>query len=128
MKLKQKLLTCSSDFAEKYNLKKAGLSESCSNGQHCLMQPKARLSVILGMDIHHVRPKQIDEFSDKHGSMSLFACPLSSKLILCGKRVYPYTPAQHTNSFGVITGETAKLEEEEDMDRPKRTDTSFLGG
>ena len=57
MKLKPKLLTCSTEFAEKYDLKKAGLSEPCSNGQHCLMKPKARLSQILGMDIHNVRPK-----------------------------------------------------------------------
>ena len=108
------------------------MSEPCSNGQHCLMQPKARLSIILGMDIHHVQPKLIDEFSDQHGCMSLFACPLSSKLILCGNRVYPYTPAQarsalaqHTNSFGVITGETAEQEEDEDLALPS---TSLFHG
>ena len=96
------------------------------------MQPKARLSVILGMDIHHVRPKLIEEFSDQHGFMSLYACSLSSKLILCGNRVYPYTPAQarsalaqHTNSFGVVTEETAKLEEEEDLSLPS---TSLFHG
>ena len=96
------------------------------------MQPKARLSVILGMDIHHVRPKLIEEFSDQHGFVSLFACSLSSKLILCGNRVYPYTPAQarsalaqHTNSFGVITEETAELEEEDDLSLPS---TSLFHG
>ena len=67
------------------------------------MQPKARLSVILGMDIHQVQPKLIEEFSDTHGFMVLYACSLSSKLILCGNRVYPYTPtaaaADHDDKF-----------------------------
>ena len=89
MKLKPKLVTCSAEFAEKYDLKQAGLSEPCSNGQYCVRQPKARLFLILGMDVYNVRPKLIDEFSDSHGCMSLYACPLSAKLILCGNRVYP---------------------------------------
>ena len=81
------------------------------------------------MDVFNVRPKLIDEFSDMHGCMSLYACPLSSKLILCGNRIYPYTPAQarealaqHTNSFGVITEEA---KEEEDLTLPS---TSLFHG
>ena len=122
MKLKPKLVTCSAEFAEKNDLKQASLSEPCSNGQHCIMQPKARLSLILGMDVHNVRLKLIDEFSDSHGS----------KLILCGNRVYPYTPAQarsalaqHTDSFGVITEETGEQEEDEDLTLPS---TSLFHG
>ena len=62
MKLKSNLLTCSENFANKYGLKRAGLSEPCSNGQHCLMRPKAKLSIILGMDLHHVQPKLVENF------------------------------------------------------------------
>ena len=121
MKLKPKLVTCSAEFANKYDLKQTKLSEPCSSGQYCVRQPKRRLSVVLGMDIFNIRPKLIDEYSDMHGCMSLYACPLSAKLILCGNRIYPYTPAQarealaqHTNSFGVITEEA----EEEDLSLP----------
>ena len=51
LKLKSKLLTCSKSFAEKYDLEPA---ERCSNGQSCLRKPLAKLSLILGMDLHHV--------------------------------------------------------------------------
>ena len=64
MKLKSKLLTCSENLANKYGLKRAGLSEPCSNGQHCLMRPKAKLSIIWGMDVHHMQPKLVEEFKD----------------------------------------------------------------
>ena len=57
--------------------------------------------------------------------MSLYAPPLSAKLILCGNRIYPYSPAQprgalgqYTNSFGVIMGETGEQEDDEDLTLP----------
>ena len=52
-KLKSKILTCSTKFANKYNLEKA---TPCSNGQSCLKKPPAKLSLILGQDLHHVAP------------------------------------------------------------------------
>ena len=132
MKLKSNLLTCSENFANKYGLKRAGLSEPCSNGQHCLMRHHAKLSIILGMDVHHVQPKLVEEFKDQHGSLGLYMCSLSNSLILCGNRVYPYTPAearsalaQNTNSFGVTTEEAAELEEE---DSPALPSTSLFHG
>ena len=110
IKLKRKLLTSSENFANKYGLKRTGLSEPCSNGQPCLMRPQAKLSIILGIDLHHVQPKLVEKFVDKHGFPGLYACSLSNTLITCGNRVYPYAPAkarsalaQHTNSFGVTT-------------------------
>ena len=118
MKLKPKLLTCSQNFAQKYDLKNTGLSEH--SGQHCLLRPQAKLSIILGMDIFHVRPKLVEEFRDDHGFLALYACQLSNTLILCGNRVFPYTPAearsalaQHTNSFGVTLEEADDLEEDD---------------
>ena len=52
MKSKSKLLACSENFPNKYCLKRTGLSEPCSNGQHCLMRSQAKLSIILGMNPH----------------------------------------------------------------------------
>ena len=64
--------------------------------------------------------------------MSLYACPLSAKLILCGNRIYPYSPAQargalgqYTNSFGVIMEETGEQEDDEDLTLPS---TSLFQG
>ena len=114
LKLKSKILTCSKEFANKYNLERA---EPCTNGQRCLMKPPAKLSLILGMDLHHVQPKLVEQFNDKHGFMGLYACSLSNTLITCGNRVFPYSPeearrtlAQHTNSFGVTTENVSDLE------------------
>ena len=116
LKLKSKILTCSEESANKYDQERA---EPCANGQRCLMIPPAKLSLILGMDIHHVQPKLVDKFSEKHGFLGLYACSLSNTLIICGNRVYPYSPeearsalAQHTNGFGVATEDAADLEED----------------
>ena len=87
-KLKSKLLTCSEKFASKYNLERA---EPCSNGQSCLKKTPAKLSLILGMDLHHVAPKLVEQFSDKYGFMSVYTCSLSQKLITAGNRMFPYT-------------------------------------
>ena len=60
----------------------------CSNGQSCLKKPSAKLSLILGQDLHHVAHQLV---SDKYGSMSIYTCSLSKKLIRAGNRMYPYT-------------------------------------
>ena len=83
------------------------------------MKPPAKLSLTLGMDLHHVQPKLVEQFNDNHGFMGLYACSLSITLITCGNRTFPYSPeevrralAQHTNSFGVTTEDVSDLEEE----------------
>ena len=112
LKLKSKLLPCSQSFAEKYDLKPA---EPCSNGQSCLRNPPAKLSLILRMDLHHVQPKLIEQFSDIHGFMAVYACSLSQKLITAGNRMYLYNEetariALSTNSFGGATDNISDLE------------------
>ena len=87
-KLKSKILTCSKEFASKYNLDEA---EPCAYGQSCLKKPPAKLSLILGQDLHHVAPRLVEQFIDKHGCMSVYACSLSQKLITAGNRMFPYT-------------------------------------
>ena len=80
------------------------------------MRPQTKLSIILGMDLHHVQPKLVEEFMDMHGFLGLYACSLSNTLFSCG---------QHTNSFGVTTEEAAELEEE---DFPSLPSTSLFHG
>jgi hypothetical protein len=114
LKLKSKLLTCSQSFTEKYDLEPA---EPCSNGQSCLRKPPAKLSLILETDLHFVQPKLIEQFSDIHGFMAVYACSLSQKLITAGNRMYPYTEetariALSTNSFGGATDIISHLEED----------------
>jgi hypothetical protein len=66
-------------------------AEPCAHGQSCLKKPPAKLSLILGQDLHHVAPRLVEQFSDKHGCMSVYACSLSQKLITAGNRMFPYT-------------------------------------
>ena len=113
--VKKKILTCSEKFAKKYNLERA---EPCSNGQSCLKKPPAKLSLILGMDLHHVQPKLMEQFYDNPGFMAVNACSLSQKLITAGNRRYPYNEEtarialSNTSSFGVATDNTSDLEED----------------
>ena len=69
LKLKSKILTCSKEIANISDLEGA---EPCANEQRCLMKPPAKWSLILGMDVHHVQPKLVDKFSDKHGFLCFF--------------------------------------------------------
>ena len=114
-KLKSKILTCSTKFASKYNLERA---EPCFNGQSCLKKTPAKLSLILGQDLHHVAPQLVEKFSDKYGSMSIYTCSLSQKLITAGNRMYPYTEKtartalSDTNSFGGATDDTSDPNED----------------
>ena len=87
-KLKSKILTCSREFASKYNLEEA---EPCAQGQSCLKKPPAKLSLILGQDLHHIAPRLVEQFRDEHGCMSVYACSLSQKLLTAGNRIFPYT-------------------------------------
>ena len=87
--LKSKILTCSEELLNKYDLDRA---EPCANGQRCLMKPPAKLSLILGMDLHQVQPKLVEQFSDKLGFKGLYACFFSNTLITCGNRIFPYSP------------------------------------
>ena len=93
-------------------------AERCSHGQSCLKKPPAKLSLILGMDLHHIAPKLVEQFSDKYGFMSVYACSLSQKLIMAGNRMFPYTEdtarsaLSNTNSFGGATDSASDLEED----------------
>ena len=111
LKLKSKILTCSEGLANKYNLERA---EPCTNGQRCLRKPLAKLSLILVMDLHHVQPKLVEQFSDKHGFMGLYACYLLGSLITCGNRVFGARMdlSQNMNSFGVATEYVSDLEKD----------------
>ena len=71
LKLKSKILTCSEEFANKYDLDRAA---PCPNGQRCLMKPPAKLSLILGMDLHHMQPKLVEQFNNNHSFLGLYAC------------------------------------------------------
>ena len=83
--LKRKFLTCSKKFANKYNLD----AEPCANKQSCIKKSPAKLSLILGQDLHHVAPQLVEQFRDEHGSMGVYTCSLSQKLIMAGNRMYP---------------------------------------
>ena len=113
--LKSKILTCSKKFANKYNLD----SEPCANKQSCIKKSPAKLSLILGQDLHHVAPQLVEQFRDEHGSMGVYTCSLSQKLIVAGNRMYPYTEQSarsllsNTNSFGVATGESPASTEDD---------------
>ena len=92
------------------------------------MKPPAKLSLILGMDAHYVQPKLVEQFSDKHGFLGLYACSLSNTLITCENRIVPNSPeeetralAQHTNSFGVTTEDASDLEEDNLSSLPSTT-------
>ena len=83
------------------------------------MKPPAKLSLILVMDVHHVQPKLVEKFRDKHGFLGLYTCSLSNTLITCGNRIFPYgleearrALAQHTNIFGLTTEDASDLEED----------------
>ena len=84
-------------------------AEPCTNGQSCLKKPPAKLSLILGMDLHHVQSKLVEQFNDNHGFMAVYAYSLSQKLITAGNRMYPYNEEtarialSNTNNFGVAT-------------------------
>ena len=71
------------------------------------------------MDVHHVQPKLVEKFRDKHGFLGLYTCSLSNTLITCGNRIFPYSLeearralAQHTNIFGLTTEDASDLEED----------------
>ena len=106
--LKRKILTCSRKFASKYNLE----TEPCANKQSCIKKSPAKLSLILGQDLHHVAPQLVERFCDEHGSMSVYTCSLSQQLITAGNRMYPFTEQtarsalSDTNSFGGATEDT----------------------
>ena len=93
VQLKSKLLTCPRQFAAKHNLKKEGLTESCTEAEHeeQYTRPAAKLSIVLGLDLGHVAPKLIDTYSDEHGYMSIYYCPFDDKLIASGNRTFPLT-------------------------------------
>ena len=77
-----------------------------------LKKSPAKLSLILGQDLHHVAAQLVEQFSDEQGSMGVYTCSLSQKLITAGNRMYPFTEQtarsalSDTNSFGVATGDT----------------------
>ena len=126
LKLKSKILTCREKLANKYNLERA---EPCSNGQSCLKKPLDKLSLILGMDLHHVQPKLVEQFYESHGFMAVHACSLSQKPLTAGNRMYPYNEEtarialSNTNSFGVATDNTSDLEED-NLPLPPRSSTA----
>ena len=108
LKLKSKILTSSKEFANTYDLERA---ESCTMDSQ--VESNSR------MDVHHVQPKLVEKFSDKHGFLGLYACFLTNTLITCGNRIFPYSPeeargllVQHTNIFGLTTEDASDLEED----------------
>ena len=92
--------------------------EPCSNGQSRVKKPPAKLSLIVGMDLHHVQLKLVEQLKDSHGFMAVYACSLSQKLITEGNRMYPYNKEtarialSNTSSFGVATDNTSDLEDD----------------
>ena len=85
--------------------------------------PPAKLSLILGQDLHHVAPKLVEQVSDEHGSMSVYTCSLSQKLITADNRMFPFTEEtarsalSNTDSFVAAT---------DDADEPMEDNLSYL--
>ena len=98
MGLKPKLMTCSKQFVDKYQLQYKGLTEPCPGGQHKHLKPQAQLSIILGVDVMHIAPKLVKSFEDKHGYLALYACGLSDSLVVMGIRKYPLSSTSSARS------------------------------
>ena len=93
MKLRPKLLTVGNDFAIKHNLINSGL---VSNQDDCrfpddkaLIIAGGALMVIMGMDLYHLQPTLVDSFSDQHGRIDLWLCPMQDRLLVSGNRSWP---------------------------------------
>ena len=128
MKLKSKLLTCSSAFSKKHDL---GFAPCHVKTEACHMSAPARLSIILGMDVMHLGPTLVDKFQDRHGFLALYACKLSNSLIPMGNCQFPYSAAEaqsalsnDTSNLGVST---SSLEEDEVSNDSLPLTSSFHG-